>query len=190
MRIVVSEFLSQDGVIDPECGDGCDRWTARWHNREIDEHKTDELFAADALLVGRVTYQALAAVWPSMPDEDSFATRMNGIAKFVVSSTLKTVEWNNSHLLSGGVIDAVTALKRRPGRDLLVGGSATLVRALARHGLVDLYRFTVYPVVLGSGERLFDSQRVDLNLVGHRSTSTGVLLTTYQPVSAIEERVA
>jgi dihydrofolate reductase len=115
---------------------------------------------------------------------------MNSIPKFVVSSTLQTVEWNNSHLLSGGVIDAVTALKRRPGRDLLVVGSATLVRALARYLLVDLYRFTVYPVALGSGKRLFDGQRIELDLVGHRSTSTGVLLTTYQQAVATEERAA
>jgi dihydrofolate reductase len=189
VRIVVSEFLSQDGVMDFDGGDSYGGWTSRWHNREIDEHRTDELFAADALLLGRVTYRAFATAWPSMTDEHGFANRMNGIAKFVVSSTLKTAEWNNSHLLSGDVIDAVTALKRRQGRDLLVGGSATLVRALARHGLVDLYRFTVYPVALGNGRRLFDGQRVDLNLVGHRSTSTGVLLTTYQPASA-RERVA
>jgi dihydrofolate reductase len=193
VRIVVSEFLSQDGVIeDPGGREGYEHggWALRWHNREVDEHKTDELFGADAVLLGRVTYEAYAAAWPSMTDEDGFADRMNSIPKFVVSSTLQTVEWNNSHLLSGGVIDAVTALKRRPGRDLLVVGSATLVRALARYLLVDLYRFTVYPVALGSGKRLFDGQRIELDLVGHRSTSTGVLLTTYQQAVATEERAA
>jgi dihydrofolate reductase len=183
VRIVVSEFLSQDGVVGGPGGRGGydhDGWTSRWRNQEIDDHKEDELFGADALLLGRITYEAYAAVWPSMTDGDGIADRMNSIPKFVVSSTLRTAAWNNSQLLSGDVIDAVTALKRRPGRDLLVAGSATLVRALARHALVDLYRFTVYPVALGSGKRLFDGQRIELSLVGHRSTSTGVLLTTYQ----------
>ena len=193
MRIVVSELMSQDGVIEDSGGrEGYEHggWALRWHNREIDEHKKDELFGADAMLLGRVTYEAYAAAWPSMTDDDGFADRMNTIPKFVVSSTLQTVQWNNSHLLSGGVIDAVTALKRRPGRDLLVVGSATLVRALARYLLVDLYRFSVYPVALGSGKRLFDGQRIELDLVGHRSTSTGVLLTTYQQAVATEERAA
>ena len=187
MRIVVSEFLSQDGVVEePNGREGYEHggWALRWRNREIDEDKRDELFGADAMLLGRVTYEAYAAAWPSMTDEDGFADRMNSIPKFVASSTLKTATWNNSRLLSGDVIDAVTALKRRPGRDLLVAGSAMLVRALARYRLVDLYRFIIYPVALGSGKRLFDGQRIDLNLVGHRSTSTGVLLTTYQQAPA------
>ena len=193
MRIVVSEFLSQDGVV--EDPGGCEAyahggWALRWRNREIDEDKKDELFGADALLLGRVTYEAYAAAWPSMTDEDGIADRINSIPKFVASSALKTPTWNNSRLLSGDVIDAVTALKRRPGRDLLVTGSATLVRVLARYRLVDLYRFTIYPVALGSGKRLFDGHRIDLDLVGHRSTSTGVLLTTYQPAPATKERAA
>jgi dihydrofolate reductase len=195
VRIVVSEFLSQDGVVeDPGGREGYAHggWTSRWRNREIDEDKTDELFGADAMLLGRVTYQAYAAAWPSMTDEDGFADRMNSIPTFVASSALKSTTWNNSTLLSGDLIGAITALKRRPGRDLLVAGSATLVRALARYRLVDLYRFAIYPVALGSGKRLFDGHRIDLDLVGHRSTSTGVLLTTYQPAPApaTKERAA
>jgi dihydrofolate reductase len=123
--IVVSEFVSQDGVVDDPSGrEGYEHggWTVPWHNREIDEDKKDELFGADAMLLGRVTYEAYAAAWPSMTDEDGVAERMSNIRKFVVSSTLKTAAWNNSTLLSGGVIDAVTVLKRRPGRDLLVAG--------------------------------------------------------------------
>jgi dihydrofolate reductase len=153
VRIGASEFLSQDAVVeDPGGREGCARggWASRWHNREIDEHKTDELFGADAMLLGPVTYEAYAAARPFMTDEDGFADRMNTISKFVVSSTLQTAARNNLELLSGDVIAAVP-LKRRPGRDLLVAGSATLVRALACYGLVDLYRFPVYPVALGSG---------------------------------------
>jgi dihydrofolate reductase len=193
VRIVVSEFLSQDGVVeDPSSREGYEHggWALRWRNREIDENRKDELFGADAMLLGRVTYEEYAAAWPSMTDEDGFADRMNSIPKFVAASVLKTPTWNNSRLLSGDVIDAVTALKRRPGRDLLVAGSAMLVRTLARYRLVDLYRFTIYPVALGSGKRLFDGQRINLNLVGHGSTSTGVLLITYQPAPATEERAA
>jgi dihydrofolate reductase len=186
MRIVVSEFVSLDGVAeDPGGAEGYEHggWTFRWHNEEIEADKKDELFVADAMLLGRVTYQAFAAAWPSITDEVGFADRMNNIPKYVASSSLDCVEWNNSHLLTGTVVDAVNELERQPGRDLLVGGSLSLVRELARHDLVDLYRLTVYPVALGSGKRLFGDERVDLELVGQRPTSTGVIIATYQPAS-------
>lgn len=188
MRFVVSEFISLDGIVeDPGGVEGYKHggWTFRWHSQEIEDEMKDQLFSADALLLGRVTYEGFAAAWPSMTDEDGFAERMNGIPKHVVSSTLDTLEWNNSHLLTGDVIDAVTELRQRPGRDLLVNGSATLVRDLARHDLVDLYRFVVYPVALGAGKRLFEGDRVDLELVGHRPTSTGAMFLTYRPASAV-----
>ena len=192
MRIVVSQFLSLDGVMeDPGGAEGFEHggWTFKWHSQEIEHDQKDMLFAADALLIGRVTYEGWAAAWPTMTDEDGFADRMNAIPKYVVSSTLDTVEWHNSHLLTGNVADAARELKQQPGRDLLVGGSATLIRELARHDLVDLYRFTVYPVALGSGKRLFDGDRVDLELVGQRPTSTGAMFLTYRP-AAVGAKVA
>jgi dihydrofolate reductase len=100
---------------------------------------------------------------------------------------LTTLEWNNSRLLRGELVDAVTDLKRQPGRDLLVGGSLSLARELARHRLVDLYRLTIYPVALGRGKRLFDGDRVDLELIGQRATSTGVVLASYKPGAPVHE---
>ncbi len=193
MRIVVSEFVSLDGIAEaPGPGEDYEHagWTFRWHNQEIEEDKKKELFAADALLLGRVTYEAFAAAWPSMTDEDGFADRMNSIPKYVVSSTVDNLEWNNSQLLTGDAVDAVSELKGQPGRDLLVGGSLSLVRDLARHALVDLYRFAVYPVALGTGKRVFDGDRVDLELVGERPTSTGVVLAEYQPARSAQDRVS
>jgi dihydrofolate reductase len=187
MRIVVSQFTSLDGVgEDPGGAEGYryGGWTFRWHNQEVEADKKDELFAADALLLGRVTYQGFAAAWPSVADEVGFADRMNAIPKYVVTSTLDELDWNNSHRLTGDVAAAVAELKRQPGRDLLVEGSFTLVRELARHNLVDLYRFTIYPVMLGSGKRIFGDDRVDLDLVGQRPTSSGVLIACYQPAPA------
>jgi dihydrofolate reductase len=193
MRIVVSEFVSPDGIAEaPGPGEDYEHagWTFRWHNQEIEEDKKKELFEADALLLGRVTYQAFAAAWPSMTDEEGFADRMNSIPKYVVSSTLDRLDWSNSQLLAGDPVEAVAELKRQPGRDLLIGGSLSLVRDLARHGLVDFYRFAVYPVALGSGKRVFAGERVDLELVGQRQTPTGVLLTEYQPASMVEDRTS
>jgi dihydrofolate reductase len=193
MRIVVSEFVSLDGIAEaPGPGEDYEHagWTFRWHNQEIEEDKKKELFAADALLLGSVTYEAFAAAWPSMTDEDGFADRMNSIPKYVVSSTVDNLEWNNSQLLTGDAVDAVSELKGQPGRDLLVGGSLSLVRDLARHALVDLYRFAVYPVALGTGKRVFDGDRVDLELVGERPTSTGVVLAEYQPARSAQDRVS
>jgi len=158
-RIVVSEFVSLDGVM--EDPGGAEKfefggWTMPYWNDDLARFKAEELFASDALLLGRVTYQAFAAAWPAMTDEMGFADRMNSNRKYVVSSTLNTTdEWKNSSLIKGDLVDAVTKLKQEPGQDILVGGSATLVQALMRHELVDELRLAVYPLVLGTGKRLW-----------------------------------
>jgi dihydrofolate reductase len=183
-KLVVTEFVSLDGVMEDPGGAekfefGC--WTIPYWNDDLGNFKYDELVASDAMLLGRVTYQAFAAAWPSMSDEQGFADRMNNIAKHVVSSTLETVEWNNSTLIKGDVVKEVTDLKDQPGRDILVGGSATLVQALMRHGLVDEVRLAVYPLVLGTGARLFgDGGHTSLELVDQKSTRTGVILLSYR----------
>ncbi len=174
-KIVVAEFLSLDGVMEAPA------WTAPYWNDEIAKFKYDELFASDVLLLGRVTYQGFAAAWPSS-DEGDFADRMNGLPKYVVSTTLKTVEWNNSHLINENVAEEVSRLKQQSGQDILVAGSATLVNTLMEHNLIDEYHLLVYPVVLGSGKRLFrDGSKATLKLVETKTFSSGVALLGYQP---------
>jgi dihydrofolate reductase len=184
MRLVASEFVSLDGIMeDPGGAEGYEH--AGWHFRswapEMGAIKKAELFASDGLLLGRVTYEGFAAAWPTVKDDEGFADRMNGLPKYVVSSTLDTLEWNNSHLLKGDLIEEVTKLKQQPGNDLLIGGSATLVQELARHNLIDLYRLAVHPVSLGTGKRLFGNVHVNLEFVEQRPTPNGVIFLSYRP---------
>jgi len=137
--------------------------------------------------LGRVTYQGFAAAWPSATDEAGFAERMNTLPKYVVSTTLDKAEWTNSHLIRGNIAEEVSALKRLDGQDILIGGSATLVRTLMQQGLIDQYRLLVYPIVLGSGKRLFpEGHRMSLRLVDIQTFSCGVVALTYQPADHAE----
>ena len=159
MRVVVTEFVTLDGVMeDPGGAEQTPNggWAFRFERGpEGDKFKLDELMAADVQLLGRRTYEGFAAAWPSMTDDVGFADKMNSMPKYVVSSTLQTAAWNNSTILRGDVVDEVTRLKQAPGRDVLVAGSCQLVQTLARHQLVDEYRLMIFPIVLGSGKRLF-----------------------------------
>ncbi|MEU8251134.1 dihydrofolate reductase family protein [Nonomuraea sp. NPDC048916] len=148
------------------------------------QFKLDEVLAADALLLGRVTYEGFAAVWPKMRDDVGFADKMNGMRKYVVSTTLSAPEWRNTTVIRGDLAEEVGHLRQRPGGDILVTGSGRLVQALAELDLVDEYRLMVFPVVLGAGRRLFgDGARVtDLRLVEARPVGPdGVVVLTYQP---------
>jgi dihydrofolate reductase len=120
-----------------------------------DKFKLDELIAADAQLLGRVTYTGFAAAWPSIADEQGFAAKMNSMRKYVVSNTLQSADWTNSVILRGDVVDEVRKLKAQPGGDILVAGSGQLVHTLTENHLVDEFRLMVYPVILGSGKKLF-----------------------------------
>jgi dihydrofolate reductase len=133
------------------------------------------------LLLGRVTYQGFAAAWPSMTDPQGFAERMNGLPKFVASTTLKQLEWNNSRLLKGDIAAEVGKLKQQPGQDILAAGSGTLVRTLMQHDLVDEYRLMVHPVVLGSGKRLFGegTDKKVLKLTETRTFGSVVVVLSY-----------
>ena len=174
-NVVVTEYVTLDGVME-EPG-----WTAPYWNDEIAKFKFDELFSSDALLLGRVTYQGFAEAWPSMTDEQGFADRMNSLPKYVASTTLEAAEWNAS-LIKGNVAEEVSKLKQQPGQNLLVYGSGELVHALMQHNLIDEYRLLVYPVVLGSGKRLFkDGSTTTLKLVETKTFSSGVVALTYQP---------
>src|SRR5580698_291328 len=160
-RIVVTEFVSLDGVMqDPGGAEGFKHagWTFRFNRGdEGDQFKLEELRGSESQLLGRVTYQAFAQAWPTMEDPVGFADLMNSMPKYVVSTTLQDEDatWNNSTVIRGDVIGEVAALKERVGGDILVAGSATLVQTLLEHRLVDELRLMVFPIVLGTGKRLF-----------------------------------
>ncbi len=183
-RIVITEFVSLDGVMEEP------RWTFQFdRGPDGDAFKYDELFAASALLLGRVTYTGFAQAWPAM-GQDDFGRRMNEIPKYVVSATLTQADatWGETTIISGDVVAEITRLKERPGDDvLLVEGSSQLAHTLIRRGLVDDYRLMVFPVILGRGKRLFPDQMTQpgsLTLTGSRTSGDGVLLLTYQPAAS------
>lgn len=173
-KLVVTEFMSLDGVTEEP------KWTFGYWNDEIAQFKGEESAVSDALLLGRVTYQGFAAAWPQSTDEG--ADYFNSVRKYVVSTTLDEVGWNNSRLIRGDVVAEIASLKQQGGGDITVHGSATLVRTLMEHDLVDRYRLLVYPVVLGSGARLFaEGTTATLELLESRSFSSGVVALVYGP---------
>jgi dihydrofolate reductase len=160
-RIVAAEYLSLDGVTeDPgPAGEYEHRgWTVPYWNDDIDKWQTDQLFASDALLLGRVTYEEFVASWPSRSG-DPFSDRMNSLTKFVASTTLREpLEWNST-LLEGDVVDAVANLKQQTGDDILIYGSGALVNTLLSHNLIDEYRFMIYPVVASASSETTTTKR-------------------------------
>jgi dihydrofolate reductase len=188
-RLVVSEFISLDGVVeDPGGGEGTEvgGWSFRFPAPGGQQFKFEELQASDVQLLGRVTYEGFAAAWPAMEETaGEFGKRMNSMPKVVVSTTLTEATWNNTTIIGGDVADAVARLKDQYDGDILVAGSATLVDTLREHDLVDEYRLMVHPVVLGRGKRLFKdgAAETDLELVESRKVGPDVLLLTYRPAS-------
>jgi dihydrofolate reductase len=186
-KVIVSEFLTLDGVMESPGGefhaDGRGGWTMPFFNEEAGAFKFKELVAAEGLLLGRVTYQHFAAAWPSMTDEAGFADRMNSLPKYVVSTTLKApLEWNAT-VLPGDLTEEVTKLKIAGDGDLLVFGSRDLVHTMLGLDLIDEFRLMVFPVVLGSGLRLFreGGHPVGLRHADTQSFSSGVVVLTYVP---------
>jgi class 3 adenylate cyclase len=186
-RLIASEFMTLDGVMEAPGHephpDGKNAWALQHATEDMQRFKIEELFAIDALLLGRVTYQIWAAFWPSAPRDEGFADRINAIPKYVVSKSLKELAWENSTLLSGDVGDEVRKLKSQPGGDVLISGSADLVDTLMDERLIDEYRIAVYPVVLGSGKRLFRSKAAirHMRLSETRAFASGVVLLSYEP---------
>ena len=177
MKIVVTQFITLDGVIEAP-----NEWSFPYWNDDIAKLKLDELMAADAHLLGRVTYEGFAAAWPDRTDEAGFADRMNNLPKYVVSTTLEKAEWNNSTILKTDVVAQIAELKKQPGGDMLVAGSATLVETLIAHDLVDEYHLLTYPIVVGKGKRLFkDGSHTKLKLIETKPYDSGVVLLRYQP---------
>lgn len=176
-KIIVSAFMTLDGVIEKPGELG---WAFKFdRGPEGNAVKMDEISEAGALLLGRTTYEGFAQAWPQQTGE--FADKMNGMPKYVVSGTLKDPRWENTTVIA---LDDVAELKRQPGDDILVNGSAKLVQALAERGLVDEYRLMVYPILLGGGQRLFgdDAEEAALELVTAEPVgSDGVMMLTYRP---------
>jgi dihydrofolate reductase len=187
-RIVVTEFISLDGVIE-DPGGAEDYKYGGWsfeisRGDEGDQFKLDEALNSHALLLGRRTYEGFAAAWPSRDGE--FADKFNNMPKYVVSSTLKDPEWTNSTVLDGDLAEEVPKLREQVDGDVVVHGSAQLVQALVEHGLVDELRLMVFPVVLGTGKRLFGetSHKRPLRLADSKIVGDGVAILTYEPAAA------
>lgn len=177
-KIVAVLYLSLDGVVEsPE------KWAFPYVNDEMGEVAGSGMAASDTLLLGRRTYEEFAAYWPNQSSDVQFADYLNNTPKLVVSTTLKTVEWRNSRLIKGDVVQELTRLKQQPGKNITIIGSATLVRSLLRHGLLDQLDLMIFPVVVGAGRRFFENvaDQVALKAVEARTFSTGVLGVTYEP---------
>jgi dihydrofolate reductase len=189
-RLVVTEFVSLDGVMeDPGGSEGFEHggWTFEIDRGDAGESfKVQETEQSEALLLGRVTYEGFAAAWPQRDGE--FADKFNNMPKYVVSSTLGAPEWNNTTVLRGDLAEEVSALKQRTDGDIVVHGSAQLVQDLLERGLVDELRLMVFPVVLGSGKRLFGptSGKRSLRLTDSRTVGDGVTILTYEQAPAGE----
>ena len=185
-KIVVTEFISLDGVMeDPGGGEkaGHGAWTFEFdRGEEGNKFKLDELRDSEAQLLGRVTYEGFAAAWPSMEDEAGFAERMNSMPKYVVSSTLQEADWNNSTVLSGDFAEEVGKLREEVDGNILVAGSAQLVQGLIEHDLLDELRLMVFPVLLGSGKRLFDetSREHRLRLTESGTVGEGIATLVFE----------
>jgi dihydrofolate reductase len=187
-RVVVTEFISLDGVIE-DPGGAEDFKYGGWsfeisRGDEGDQFKLDETMSSEALLLGRRTYEGFAEAWPSR--EGEFADKFNEMPKYVVSSTLKDPEWTNVHVLDGDVAEEVSKLRREQDGDIVVHGSAQLVQALVEHGLVDELRLMMFPVVLGSGKRLFGetSDKRRLKLTNSKTVGDGVTILVYEAAAA------
>ncbi len=186
-RIVVTEFISLDGVIEaPGGGEGFAHagWTFEIpRGEEGDKFKLDEVMDAEAQLLGRVTFEGFAVAWPSM--QGPFADKFNSMPKYVISSTLERPEWNNSTVLKGDVVEEVSKLRESLDGDALVAGSGQLVQALLEHDLVDELRLMVFPVVLGQGKRLFGatSDKKRLHLADSKIVGEGIAILTYRPAN-------
>ena len=188
-RIVVTEFVSLDGVMEDPGGSEHSKhgaWTFKFNRgEEGNKFKLDETMNAEAQLLGRVTYEGFAQAWPERSG-DPFSAKFNSMPKYVVSQTLKTADWNNSTILKGNVVEEVRKLKQRLRGDILVSGSARLVQTLIANDLVDQLNLMVFPVILGSGKRLFGDAKdlKTLSLADSKSVGDGVLILVYRPASA------
>jgi dihydrofolate reductase len=195
MRLTVTTFMTIDGVMqspgapqeDPRDGFDLGGWLPPHFDDETGLYMNEVFDEADAFLLGRRTYEAMAGFWPSVTDPaNRVATQLNGLPKHVVTSTLSELSWANSVPVRGDIAERVAGLKKAPGRELQVHGSAALAHFLASQGLVDGYRLVIFPVVLGRGTRLFadGTPPATMRLTGTRSTGSGVVMHSYETAGA------
>ena len=179
-KLIIAEFLSLDGIMENPV------WSLPYWNDDIAAFKDEETSNSDALLLGRKTYEGFAAVWPGRTnEEDEGAEYMNNVRKYVVTSTLDQLTWDNSRAITGDIAAEIAKLKAEDGGNLLVYGSAMLVKYLMEHDLVDVYRLLTYPIVLGKGLRLFaEGSQKKLELIESKSFESGAVALIYQPAHA------
>lgn len=190
-KLAVIDFLSLDGVMqapgqpeeDTEGGFKHGGWAVPYHDETLAESVVESMASTDAYIFGRKTYENFAAYWPTAPRDIPFTDHLNNTPKFVVSTTLKDPDWNNTTVIDGDIVDQVRKLKQETGKNIAVLGSGQLVQTLIENDLVDEYFLTIYPLVLGGGKRLFrdDAQLRRLELVDSKTTSTGGVVLTYRP---------
>ncbi|MFB4267638.1 dihydrofolate reductase family protein [Nonomuraea sp. GTA35] len=192
MRITLATYLSLDGVMqgpgrpteDPSGGFEHGGWQFPYADEELGTFSEQWFAEADAFLLGRRTYEIFAAFWPTVTEaDDVIATSLNALPKYVVSTTLDRAEWHNTTIIRTDVLEKVAELRERPGRELQIHGSGALARTLLDHGMIDELRLWTYPVVLGSGMRLFEPGRTAtaMRLVESRTTGSGCVVSVYRP---------
>ncbi|MEV0996234.1 dihydrofolate reductase family protein [Nonomuraea sp. NPDC050202] len=192
MRITLATYLSLDGVMqgpgrpteDPSGGFEHGGWQFPYADEELGTFSEQWFAEADAFLLGRRTYEIFAAFWPTVTDaDDVIATSLNTLPKYVVSTTLDRAEWHNTTIIRTDVLEKIAELRERPGRELQIHGSGALARTLLDHGMLDELRLWTYPVVLGSGMRLFEPGRTAtaMRLIESRTTGSGCVVSVYRP---------
>jgi dihydrofolate reductase len=186
-KLIVSTYVTLDGVFENP-GD----WHFGIFNDEMADFAREQLFAADAVLIGRCTYEVFAATWPSITDEVGFADRMNAMRKYVVSTTLTEARWQNTKIIDRDVAQSVRKIKEQPGQDILLYGSAQLMRSLMRAALIDELRVWIHPFLLGTGDRLFSGieDPTALTLTDVTRFTNGVVVLTYEPPKAGSEEAS
>jgi dihydrofolate reductase len=180
-KLIVSEWMTLDGVFD---ADTMPEWFSPFDSIAKNEYIRKSILDADALLVGRTTYEMLAAYWPQQTNDDNGpAGKINSMKKFVVSAKLEKADWNNSAIISKDIVEEVRKLKQQEGNEIQIPGSATLVELLMKENLIDEYRFLVHPIIIGSGKRFFKDgmQTKGMKLVKTQTLDKGVVLDCYQP---------
>jgi dihydrofolate reductase len=178
-KVIVSTYMTLDGRVD-EIRD----WAVAYNDDRAVKYHTDLMMNSDGLLLGRNTYEIFAALWPSLSGELPYIDKFNSMTKYVASTTLKDLKWENSHLIEGDVAEGVAKLKQQPGQDLVMYGCHDFMHSLVEHDLIDEYRILVHPVLLAKGRSFLKdgAQRVNLDLVDTTALAGGVTILTYQPV--------